>query len=261
LLPDSTVAARTSATPQNALRDHPAAVIAPPAAIIGLALWAILWAVGVSPVTAVVPAAVVGLAVAALLWLNAPQSALAALGARPLARGEYPRLENLVEGLCTTHGFNRPSLHVVETPAINAASAGRRQLAAHLILTRGALTELDRLELEAVVARQLCEIRRGVAIETARASVARIPGVGVLAVRLVGGVSGHDRVTDVDMEAVRLTSYPPALASALSKAGTAAGLKASGAARHLWLAVPQGSGPAVRTQPSMAERIDLLGEI
>lgn len=243
------------------MRNYPAAVISPPSAIIGLAVWAILWAVGVSPFAAVVPAAVVGLAVAALLWLNAPRSALAVLGARPLARGEYPRLENLVEGLCTTHGFSRPSLHVVETPAINAASAGRRQLAAHLILTRGALTELDRLELEAVVARQLCEIRRGVAMETARASVARIPGVGPLAVRLAGPATGHDRATDADIEAVRLTSYPPALASALSKAEASAGIKASAAAGHLWLAAPPGAGPGARAQPPMAQRIDLLGEI
>ena len=243
------------------MRNHPAAVIAPPAALIGLAVWAVLWAVGVSPLTAVVPAAAVGLAVASLLWLYSPQSALAALGARPLARGEYPRLENLVDGLCTTHGFNRPSLHVVETPAVNAASAGRRQLAAHLILTRGALTELDRLELEAVVARQLCEIRRGVAIETVQASVARIPVVGVLAVRMAGRASGRDRASDVDIEAVRLTNYPPALASALAKASTAASREASGAAGPLWLAAPEGSGRAAGTQPSMAQRIDVLGEI
>lgn len=243
------------------MRNHPAAVIAPPAAVIGLAVWAVLWAVGVSPLTAVVPAVVAGLAVAALLWLKAPQSALAGLGARPMARGEHSRLENLVEGLCTTHGFNRPSLHVVETPAINAASAGRRRLAAHLILTRGALTELDRLELEAVVARQLCEIRRGVAIETVRASVARIPVAGALAVRLAGGASGHDRASDIDIEAVRLTNYPPALASALSKAAAATGLEASGAAGHLWLVAPGGSRLASGTQPSMAQRIDVLGEI
>lgn len=243
------------------MRNHPAAVIGPPAATIGLAVWAILWAVGVSPLAAVVPAAVAGLIVALLLLLNAPQSALASLGARPLARGEYPRLENLVEGLCTTHGFNPPALHVVETPAVNAASAGRRRLAAHLILTRGALRELDRLELEAVVARQLCEIRRGVAIETVRASVARIPVAGALAVRLAGRASGRDRASDVDIEAVRLTNYPPALASALSKASAVTSLKASGAAGHLWLVVPEGSGAATGTQPSMAQRIDVLGEI
>ncbi len=243
------------------MRNNPAAVITPPAAIIGLAVWAILWAVGVPPAAAVIPAVAVGLAVAALLWLRAPQSALAALGARPLARGENPRLENLVEGLCTTHGFHRPALHVVETPAVNAAAAGRRQPPAHLILTRGALSELDRLELEAVVARQLCEIRRGVSTETLHASVGRIPGIGALAARLTGSPPGHDRVTDVDIEAVRLTSYPPALASALSKAAAAPGLKATRATGQLWLVVPQEAGLAARTRPSMAQRIDLLGEI
>ena len=224
-------------------------------------MWAVLSFAGVSPLVAVVLGAAVGLAAAALLWLGAPRSALAALRARPLARGEHPRLENVVEGLCTTHGFHPPSVDVVETPAINAASVGRRRPPGHLVVTRGALSRLDRLELEAVVARHLCEIRRGVAVETVQASVARIPGVGPLAARLAGPASGHDRVTDVDLEAVRLTNYPPGLASALSKAAAAPSVDASGAGSHLWLVAPQGSGFAARRQPSMAQRIDVLGEI
>ena len=244
-----------------ALRYHPAAVVAPLAAVVALVVWAALWVAGVPPLTAVAPAAAAGLAAAVLLWLRAPMSALAALGARPLARGEDPRIENLVEGLCTTHGFQAPLVHVVEAPAINAASVGRRRPPAHLILTRGALSALDRLELEAVVARQLCEIRRGVATETVRASVARIPGAGPLAARLAGRASGHHRVTDVDIEAVRLTSYPPALASVLSKAAAAPSVDASGAAAHLWLAAPQGAEFAAQAQPSMAQRIDVLSEI
>ena len=248
------------ATPQNALRNHPAAAITPPAATVALVVWAALAVAGVPVLGAVAPAVAAGLAVALRLWLRAPMSVLAALGARPLARGENPRIENLLEGLCTTHGFQTPNVHVVETPAINAASAGRRP-PAHLIVTRGALSELDRLELEAVVARQLCEIRRGVATETIQASVARIPGIGTLAARMAARAAGHDRVTDADIEAVRLTNYPPGLASALSKAAAAPSLDASGATSHLWLAAPQGTGPATRTDPSMAQRIDVLGEI
>ena len=223
-------------------------------------MWALLWAVGVPPLMAIVPAAAAGSVVAALLWLVAPRSALAAFGARPLDRGEYPRLENVLDGLCTTHGFRKPFVHVVETPAINAASAGRRP-PAHLILTRGALSELDRLELEAVVARQLCEIRRGVAAETVQAGVARIPGVGLLAARLADRAPGHDRVTDIDIEAVRLTNYPPGLASALSKAAAGPSVDSPAAAAHLWLVAPRGAGPAARAQPSMAQRVDVLGEI
>ena len=225
-------------------------------------MWAALSVAGVSPLVAVVVGAAVGLAAAAaLLWLGAPKSALAALGARPLPRGEHPRLENVVEGLCTTHGFHPPSVHVVETPAINAASVGRRRPPAHLVVTRGALSRLDRLELEAVVARQLCEIRRGVAVETVQAGVARIPVVGPLAARLAGRGSGHDGVTAADIEAVRLTGYPPALASALSKAAAGLSVDVSGAAAHVWLVAPQAAGAATRVQPSTAQRIDVLGEI
>lgn len=242
------------------MRNHPAAVVAPPAAIVALFVWAILWIAGMSPLAAAAPAVAAGLAVAALLWLRAPWSALSALGARPLARGEHPRLENIVDGLCTTHGFRAPSVHVVETPAINAASVSGQRPPAHLIMTRGALSELDRLELEAVVARQLCEIRRGVATETAKASVARIPGGGVLA-RVSGRAPDHERVTDIDLEAVRLTNYPPGLASALSKAAAAPSVDTSGAAAHLWCVAPQGAGFPARAKPSMAQRIDVLGEI
>ena len=215
---------------------------------------------GGSPVTAAAPAVAAGLAAAALLWLRAPQSALSALEARPLARGEHPRLENIVDGLCTTHGFRAPSVHVVETPAINAASVGGQRPPAHLIVTRGALAELDRLELEAVVARQLCEIRRGVATETARASVARIPGAGAL-VRVSSSGPDLERVTDIDIEAVRLTNYPPGLASALSKAAAAPSVDASGAAAHLWCVAPHGVGSPTPAKPLMAQRIDVLGEI
>ena len=151
-------------------------------------------------------------------------------------------------------------MHVVETPAINAASVGGQRPPAHLIVTRGALSQLDRLELEAVVARQLCEIRRGVASETAKASVARIPGAGALA-RVSGRGPDHERITDIDIEAVRLTNYPPGLASALSKAAAAPSIDASGAAAHLWCVAPHEVGSPARADRSMAQRIDVLGEI
>ena len=239
----------------------PAAVVAPPAVGVGAVVWAALWLVGVSPLLAVVPAAAAVPLIAALLWSRAPQSALRALRARPLVSGEHPRLENLVKGLCTTHGFQEPSVHVVQTEAINAAAVGLNRPSAHLVLTRGALSEFDRLELEAVVARQLCEIRRGVDVPTLLASVAWLPGAARLAARLVGRSWGRDRVTEIDIDAVRLTNYPPALASALRKAEAEPGAGASGAAAHLWLVAPPGAAGAARSRPSTTQRVDVLSEI
>lgn len=249
-----------SSTSKKALNSTPAAIVAPPALVVTVIVWAALSAAGVPLLVAVAPAAAAGLLAAAALWLTAPRSALRALHARPLARGAHLRLENLVQGLCTTHGFGEPALHVVETDAVNAAVAGLGRPPAHLILTRGALSGLDRLELEAVVARQLCEIRRGVRPATVLASAVRVPVTGRLAARRAAGARGSDRILQIDLEAVSLTSFPPALASALKKSAEGPGIEALAAAAHLWLVAPD-AGSASRRQPSTAQRIDVLEEI
>ena len=243
------------------LNSTPVAIVAPPALVVSVVVWVALAAAGVPLLGAVAPVAAAGLLVAALLWLRAPRVALRALQARPLMRGAHPRLENLVQGLCTTHGFSRPAVHVVETDAVNAAAAGLRRPPAHLIVTRGALSGLDRLELEAVVTRQLCEIRRGVWTVTVLASAARVPVTGRLAARQAARARGFDRVMDVDLESVRLTGFPPALASALKKAVEGPGTDSSAAAAHLWLVAPSPTGSAVRREPSAIQRIDVLEEI
>ena len=246
---------------QNALKHTPAAIVAPPALAVSVIVWAALAAAGVSLLLAILLAAAAGLPIGALLWLKAPQSALGALRARPAVRGDHPRLENLVEGLCTTHGFRKPSVHVVETSAINVAAVGLNRPAAHLVVTRGALSSLDRLELEAVVARQLCAMKRGVAFPTVLASVARLPGTGRFTKRVAVRTCGFDRVVAVDIEAVRLTSFPTGLASALKKAADGPDVDASDAVAHLWLVAPRKAPSAARAQTETIQRIDLLGEI
>lgn len=240
----------------------PAALVAPPALAASVIAWAGLSVAGISPPVAVAPAAAAGLLIAALLYSGAPRSALGALGARPLERGDDPRLENLVDGLCTTHGFHEPSVHVVESPAINAASVALRRHAGHLVVTRGALSGLDRLELEAVVARQLCAARRGVASATVLAGISRLPGVSPLTAGLAAQAGGFDIVTDIDVEAARLTSFPPGLASALRKAADGPDLNTSRAVTHLWMVAPphRDASPG-RLRSWTPQRIDVLGEI
>lgn len=239
----------------------PAALVAPPALAVSVIVWAAFAIGGSSPLVAVAPAAAAGLVVAAMLHSRAPRSVLRALGARPLAKGDHPRLENLVDGLCTTHGFHQPLVHVVESPAVNAASVGLRRPAAHLVVTSGAVSNLGRLELEAVVARQLCAIRRGVAFPTVLASVSRLPGAAPVTAGLSARVSGFDTVSDIDVEAARLTSFPPALASALRGAAEGPGLTTSRAAAHLWMVSPLRDASMVRAGSSTLQRIDVLGEI
>lgn len=239
----------------------PSALVAPPALVVAAIVWVALAVAASSPLAAVAPAAVAGLLVALVLHARAPRSALRVLGARPLPKSDHPRLANLVEGLCTTHGFHEPSVHVVESPAINAASVGLRRPVAHLVVTSGALSGLDRLELEAVVARQLCAVRRGVAFPTVLASVSRLPGAAPVTAGLAAAASGFDTVSDVDVEAARLTSFPPALTSALKKAADGPGLDSHRAVVHLWMVEPHRDSDGARSRSSTLQRIDVLGEI
>ena len=62
-------------------------------------------------------------------------------------RGSEPRLVNLVMGLCIANGLAVPQLRVLPDPAPNAIVLGGRPDRAVLVLTRGLLELLDRIEL------------------------------------------------------------------------------------------------------------------
>ena len=221
----------------------------------------VLWIVGVSVPVVIASAAAVAVLVALWLRFTAARSALRALRARPAAAGTDLRLENLIEGLCTTHGFQEPSVHIVDAAAINAAAVGLGRHRGHLVVTRGALDRLDRLELEAVVSRQLCQMRRVADPATLLASVARLPGAQAMTARLVGRVVDRRSTVEIDIEAVRLTGYPPALASALDKAARAPSVDSASAAAHLWMLVPTVGRGGDEVEPTAVERRDVLREV
>lgn len=203
---------------------------------------------------------VVGLAIAvavmAVLERRAPDAAVRALGARRLAEGEEPRLESLVESICASHGIREPILYVVDSPAPDAAVAGT-PTDTRLIVTTGALRALDRLELEAVIARELVQFGRGIHAATVLVAVAPLYGPFAPIVRQ--RVLEPQRLALTDLEGVRLTRYPPALAGAFEKAAASSGVPDQPAARHLWLIGPFGVADAV--QPPLEQRIDTLREL
>ncbi|MEM9468323.1 MAG: M48 family metalloprotease [Actinomycetota bacterium] len=229
------------------------ALAALPAAVIGL-LALVVFAVVIHPVVGLI----VGLALAALvLWLvlgRATASALGALGAVAIEEGVEPRLESLVESVCASHGIAEPSLYTVDTPAVDAAVVGRSD-DTHLVITSGLLDQLDRLEMEAVIARELSMFGSGIQAATTLASIA--PWVGPLAATLRDRLLDDRRLVRADFDAVAVTRYPPALASAFEKA--AAGSRVTHVARadHLWMI---GSG-ATSVQPDVTERVDALREL
>lgn len=222
------------------------------AALVGL----LLGGVAVAAVLAVV---VTG-AWAAWLWRAGAGVARRTLDGRPADPVEHARLQNLVEGLCSSAGVPVPEVLVVDDPAPNAAVYGLEPRTATLVVTSGLLERLGRLELEAVLARELAAVRSlDIRPATVAVGLLRVAGgIGPLTARIRTTASTPAVVADAS--GVALTRYPPGLASALGKlAPDGAGVRAtSGATGHLWL-VPSAGGPDVH--PPLEERIQALREL
>jgi len=87
------------------------------------------------------------------------------LGGRLLApntqNSEERRLLNLVEEMALASGTPVPPVYLLEEPAINAFAAGYSPQDAVIGITRGALQELDRDELQGVIAHEFSHIFNG----------------------------------------------------------------------------------------------------
>ncbi len=203
--------------------------------------------------------------------LGGERRVVASLGGRPADPRRDARLFNLVQGLSVGVGVRPPRLMVVDAPGLNALAAGTTPRRAVLAVTEGLLAELTRIELEAVLAEELIQIRRS---ETLPATVLGATyGTGRwVALR-------PDRETRADLAAVAVTRYPPALASALEKIA-AKGAEVPGQPgylAHLWLADPAPASPAAarpsgpprstaapgasRGRVALSERIGALREL
>ncbi|HWE46274.1 MAG TPA: M48 family metallopeptidase [Caulobacteraceae bacterium] len=79
-------------------------------------------------------------------------------GAHPVTRTEAPELWNLLENLCISRGLPMPDLRISETESLNAWSSGLSDKRAVVTVTRGLLQNLNRDELEAVLAHELTHL-------------------------------------------------------------------------------------------------------
>ncbi len=187
---------------------------------------------------------------------RAPRAILSTMGAEPLGEGMEPRLESLVASMCASHGIAEPDVHLVDSQALDAAVVGRGN-DTQLVVTTGALRQLNRLELEAVVARQLAQFGAGVHAATTLASVG--PLLGPLATMMRRAQLDSQRLALTDVQGVLMTRYPPALAGAFEKAALGSGVAGTSATRHLWMIGPLDGTKGV--QPPLEDRIDALREL
>ena len=140
---------------------------------------------------------------------------LRSCGARRPGPGEHPRLVNLVSSLATqlvVEGVEGAVAPGAEPAAWLCPVGGR----AVLVCSEGLLERFTRTEVEAVVASLLVRRRhQGGLVPLVRAAVGSAAGS-------LGGVTPAD-----DVRALSVTRYPPALASALLRAGPERGRRAA----------------------------------
>jgi heat shock protein HtpX len=221
-----------------------------PALLLGIVLWlAAGWIAGV------VAFVVVAAGLAGWVRAGGDRLVMGRLGGRPADPKADARLCNLVEGLSTGAGVRQPQLRVVDSPGLNALAAGTSAAKAVLAVTSGLLDELERIELEAILAEQLYLIRHG---ET-------VPGTVLVATFGLGRslALAPDADAGADQGAISLTRYPPALASALEKIERKGSVVAGQPAHmaHLWLADPRPDAPPSRGRLSLHDRIEALREL
>lgn len=103
---------------------------------------------------------------------------LRASKARPATPEQHARLHNIVDGLCIAAGIPKPAVYVIPEQAPNAFATGRNPEHASIAVTEGLLEQLNRVELEGVIAHELSHVKnRDILVGTL---VATLVGVVVL---------------------------------------------------------------------------------
>jgi heat shock protein HtpX len=78
--------------------------------------------------------------------------------ARPIEKKDNPEFYRLVENLCITAGLPLPKIYIIDESQPNAFATGRDAKHAVVVVTRGLLEKLERVELEGVIAHELSHI-------------------------------------------------------------------------------------------------------
>lgn len=192
---------------------------------------------------------------------------------------QYLELHRIVENLAITAGLPKPRVYIIEDSAPNAFAAGRSPQHSVVAVTTGLLAQLDRSELEGVVAHELAHIgNRDILVMTVAVvlagflsvladmflrmsmfgggdrdrsvhpAVAIIGVVGIIlapiAAQLIHFAISRRREFLADASGALLTRYPEGLANALKKisAHGAPVQHATSATAHLYIANPFGAG-------------------
>src|SRR4030042_1849714 len=135
--------------------------------LIGI-LGALLLAVGYFLGQAFAQNGIAGLIIAALVWaimlliayFGGDNILLSVSGAKKITPDNNPRLYNVVEEMKKASGLEKmPDVYIIDDPAMNAFATGRSKDTTAVTLTSGLLQNLNRDELQGVVARESSHIK------------------------------------------------------------------------------------------------------
>ena len=104
-------------------------------------------------------AAVIAIAMTFGSYYASDKIVLAISRAKPVKKEDYPYLYNVVEGLAIAAGLPKPRCYIIDDTAPNAFASGRNPKNSVIVVTKGLLEKLNRVELEGVIAHEMAHIK------------------------------------------------------------------------------------------------------
>lgn len=94
-----------------------------------------------------------------LQYFYSDKMVLLSMGAKVVSESEAPEIHEIVSRLCSIAGLPKPRIAIVKSNVPNAFATGRNQKNAVVAVTTGILQQLNKSELEAVLAHELSHVK------------------------------------------------------------------------------------------------------
>jgi len=224
-------------------------------------------------------------------YFKSDEMILSVVGAEKASEEDYKQLHDLMEGLTLASGMPKPQLYIQDKPQINAFATGRKPEDGKVCVTKGALENLEKDELEGVLAHELAHIKNQdimfMTVAVALIGVISILseillhsmffghnddtppwaiGLGVLlailapiSARMVQLAMSRKREYLADASGAEMTRYPEGLAGALEKISSQnEKMKVNKSVSHLYFSNPFNSRSWFSTHPPLEKRVERL---
>ncbi len=129
-----------------------------------------------------------------LQYFYSDKMILRSMGAKIVSESEAPELYQIVSRLCAIADLPMPKIAIVNTSMPNAFATGRNQKNAVVAVTTGIMHQLNRSELEAVLAHELTHVKnRDMMVITIATFLSSIAQILVRFLPFFGGGGSRDR--------------------------------------------------------------------